>query len=229
MATEKKQSLWGVIVLTGILSAMFYWTYREMSNNYAQVEGSSRMVQSLLENQTQVVRSYASQISSFKQSLQQTEDLLAQAQAENADLKGKLAMLENVAALELKISQLEQANEAIKQEMQLAAATSKQREDELHAKLEEVLAEQNFKNPAEGRAVMAKYRNKIREIKAKIRDFQIKDRNEEIALKKAQDAARTQMGNNGFLVRNGQNAPVMVAWPPAAPKKNVQIDVTFVK
>ncbi len=231
MSTEKKgQNLWGLIVIAAILSGLSYWTYREVASDYMTVEHSHQMVQSLLENQTHFVRSYAAQIADFKKNLARTEEKLAEVESENVDLKGKVAMLDSVSALEEKIAQLEAANIQMKQDMQAASAASKMREDEMHAKLQELLAEQDFKSVAEGRAVLAKYKKKIREIKSRIRGFQIEDRNKEIAEQVKEDEARLSFGNNGFLLRNGQEAPSNTAWPPSKiNNKNVQIDVTIVK
>lgn len=210
MSTAKKESMLGLIVLIAILCGLSYWTFKELSGNYATVENSNRMVESVLENQTSVVRSYAAQISDFKKNMQQAEEVLAKVQLENAELKSKLAMLDNVAELERKVIQLEQANDQIKQEMAAAATASQQREAELHAKLQELLAEQNFQSVSEGRAVLAKYKQRLHQIKSRIRNFQVKELKEH-------DDAMLQAGNNGFLVRNG------------APNKKVNIDVTFVK
>lgn len=222
MSTEKKkQSLWGLIVIAAILSGLSYWTYREVANDYMTVESSNRMVQSLLENQTKFVRSYAAQINDVKNNLSQAEEKLAQVELENTELKGKMAMLDNVSTLEQKIAMLEEANAQMRQSMEEAQLASKAREEEMHAKLQKLLAEQDFKNVDEGRAVLAKYKKKISEIKARIKGFQIKESD-------ATDDARMMMGNNGFLVRHGQEVPVNVVWPPKA-NKNVQIDVTFVK
>ena len=101
----------------------------------------------------------------------------------------------------------------------------------LNTKLQEYISELDFKSIDEGRTILSKYKQKIREIKSRIKNFQIKDRNDEIAAKKAEDTIHLSLGNNGFLLRNGQEAATNVAWPPTntnAPK-NVQIDVKFVK
>ncbi len=231
MSTQKKgQNLWGVVILSAILCGLSYWGYVEFSTAYMNTENSNRMIQSLLQNQTQFVRAFSQQMNEYKKNLQETQDVLAKAQSENTELKGQLAKLDTVNALEARVAQLEQANNQMKQDMELASAASKTREDELHAKLEEVLAEQNFKTVDEGRAVLAKYRNKIREIKAKIRGFQIDTRNQEIAARKAQDNALLLAGNNGFMVRNGNTVTMNVASQVKSPdNKNVAIDVTFVK
>ncbi len=219
MSVEKKgQNLWGLIVIAAILSGLSYWTYKEVANDYMTVEHSNRMVQSLLENQTHFVRSYAAQIMDFKKNLAQTEEKLAQVQSENVELKSKMAMLDNVAVLEQKISQME-----------LAAAAAKEREDAMHAKLQELLSEQDFKSVVEGRALLAKYKKKIHEIKSRIRGFQIEDRNKEIALRQKEDESRLSLGNNGYILRNGQEPSANVVWPPVISNKNVSIDVTIVK
>ncbi len=96
--------------------------------------------------------------------------------------------------------------------------------------MQEYIAELEFKSIDEGRVILSKYKQKIREIKSRIKNFQVKDRNDEIAAKKAEDAAQLSLGNNGFLLRNGQEAVTNVAWPPVmTPSKKAQIDVTFVK
>lgn len=219
MSSEKKgQNLWGLIVIAAILSGLSYWTYKEVANDYMTVESSNRMVQSLLENQTHFVRSYAAQILDFKKNLAQTEEKLAQVQSENVELKSKMAMLDNVAVLEEKIAQME-----------LAAAAAKEREDAMHAKLQELLSEQDFKSVSEGRALLAKYKKKIHEIKSRIRGFQIEDRNKEIANRQKEDEYRLSLGNNGYMLRNGQEPSANVVWPPVVTNKNVSIDVTIVK
>ncbi len=219
MSVEKKgQNLWGLIVIAAILSGLSYWTYKEVASDYVTVENSNRMVQSLLENQTRFVRSYAAQIVDFKKNLAQTEEKLAQVQSENVELKSKMAMLDNVAVLEEKIAQME-----------LAAAAAKEREEAMHAKLQELLSEQDFKSVAEGRALLAKYKKKIHQIKSRIRGFQIDDRNKEIANFRNEDNARLSLGNNGYMLRNGQEPTSNVVWPPVMSNKNVSIDVTIVK
>jgi len=232
MAKEvKNQNIWGLIVIAAILSGLSYWTYREVANDYMSVERSNKMVAALLENQTQVVRNYAVQVNDFKKSLAQAKEKIAQAETENTELKGKLAALDNVSALEQRVAELEATNIQLKEDMQLAAAAAKSREDQLNTKLQEYISELDFKSIDEGRTILSKYKQKIREIKSRIKNFQIKDRNDEIAAKKAEDTIHLSLGNNGFLLRNGQEAATNVAWPPTntnAPK-NVQIDVKFVK
>ncbi len=230
MSGEKKgQNLWGLILIAAILCGLSYWTYKEVATDYMAVENSSRMMQSLLENQTHFVRSYATQIGDFKKNLALTEEKLAQVQSENVELKSKMAMLENVAILEQKIAQLEASNIQIKENMELAAVASKEREDAMQAKLQELLAELDFKSVAEGRTILAKYKKKINEIKSRIRGFQIDDRNKEIASFKQQDESYLSLGNNGYLMRNGTHAPTNAAWPPTISNRNVQIDVTIIK
>jgi Tfp pilus assembly protein PilE len=230
MSKEAKgQNLWGLIVIAAILSGLSFWTYNEVANDYLSVERSNKMVAALLENQTQVVRNYSHQVNDFKMNLAKAEEKIAQVETENTDLKGKLAALENVSALEQRIAELEASNAQLKQDMELAAAAAKSREDELNMKLQEFIAELDFKSVDEGRVILTKYKKKIREIKSRIKTFQIEDRNEEIAAFRSQDAARLSLGNNGYLIRNGEVTPVDVVWPPAVQRKNVNIDVTFVK
>ncbi len=219
MSEQKKgQNLWGLIVIAAILSGLSYWTYKEVANDYMAIENSHHMVQSLLENQTRFVRSYAAQIMDFKKNLAQTEEKLAQVQLENVELKSKISMLDNVAALEEKIAKME-----------LAAAQAKEREEAMHAKLQELLSEQDFKTVSEGRALLAKYKKRIHQIKSRIRGFQIEDRNKEIANFRMEDDARLSLGNNGYLVRDGQQSASNIVWPPVMTNKTVSIDVTIVK
>ncbi len=217
-SVKKGQNLWGLIVIAAILSGLSYWTYREVANDYMAVESSNRMVQSLLENQTHFVRSYAAQILEFKKNLEQTQEKLVQVQSENVELKNKMAMLDNVAVLEEKIAQME-----------LAAAAAKEREEAMHTKLQELLSEQDFKSVSEGRAILAKYKKKIREIKSRIREFQIEDHNKQIVNRQKEDEYRLSLGNNGYMLRNGQEPSANVVWPPVVTNKNVSIDVTIVK
>lgn len=227
MASEKKgQNLWGLIIIAAILCGLSFWTYKEISNDYSAIEQSNHMVQSLLENQTHFVRQYAAQIADFKKTLAQTEEKLAQVQSENSELKGKLA---SVGELEQKLSQLEASNEQLKRDMEAASVASKAREEEMHAKLQELLAEQNFSTVAEGRNILAKYRKKLNQIKSRIRNIQIEDRNKEIAQHQKEDENRLSLGNNGYLLRNGQQSQANTVWPPVINSKNVQIDVTIVK
>jgi predicted RNase H-like nuclease (RuvC/YqgF family) len=223
MVTEKKkQSLWGLIIIAAILSGLSYWTYTEIAKDYATVEHSNRMMQALLENQTQFVRKYAAQIIDFKKDLAQNQEQIQKLQSENTQLKSKLSTLDNVAALEEKIAQLELANAQMQQDMDLAASAYQSRESELQAKLQKLIDEQDFKSVDEGRAILAKYKKKIHQIKLRIRDFRMQDRVEE-------NQARLSLGNNGYLMRNGQQSFANVAWPPSAVNKDVKIDVNFVK
>lgn len=238
MAKQTKgQNLWGLIVVAAILSGLSYWTYKEVSNDYMSIERSNKMVAALLENQTNVVRNYAHQVNELKVDVAAAEERIAQAETENTELKGKLAALDNVSALEQRVAELEAANTQLKHDMELAAAASKEREDAMNTKLQEYISELEFKSIDEGRTILSKYRQKIREIKSRIKNFQVKDRNEEIAAKKAEEDAQSSLGNNGFLMRNGAESPTNVAWPPTgtmpprapANPKNVKVDVTFVK
>ncbi len=222
VAEKKKQSLWGLIIIAAILSGLSYWTYTEVAKDYASVEHSNRMMQSLLENQTQFVRKYAAQIIDFKKDLAQNQEQIQQLQSENTQLKSKLSTLDNVAALEQKIAQLELANAQMHQDMDLAASAYQSRESELQTKLQKLIDEQDFKSVDEGRAILAKYKKKIHQIKLRIRDFRMQDRVKE-------NQARISLGNNGYLTRNGQSSPANVDWPPTTANKNVKIDVNFVK
>lgn len=222
VAEKKKQSLWGLIVIAAILSGLSYWTYTEVAMDYVTVEHSNQMIQSLLENQTQFVRKYAAEIVDFKKKLVQSQEQIQQLQLENTQLTSKMSMLDNVAALEQKIAQLELANAQMRQDMDSSTSVYQARESELQAKLQKLMDEQDFKSVEQGRALLAKYKKRIHEIKVRIQDFRIEDRVKE-------NQARFSLGNNGYLTRNGQLSPTNVAWPPNTMNKNVKINVNFVK
>lgn len=136
-----------------------------------------------------------------KSMLNQTQDLLSQAQQENTKLKSDIQELEalraqenvqNIGELETKISSLKQKN---------AEAT-----DQLNAVKSQMRAfEADFNNMDEGKSLLVLFQNKIKLVKSRIRYLKQEAYFAKVAAQKEKDRISALNGNNGFIVKDGSS------------------------
>lgn len=202
------------IVLLIVLFGLFYWAYDQFMASYQGIQDSNQVYQKVIDEFVVMDRKHAKELNDFKKRLQSTETLLAKFKEENEKLQEKVALLNKVNELESDIARLKERNNLIINQMSQMEWKSPYREKKL-------------KNVAEAKALLAEYTEKLRLVRSRMRVLKIEDHRQEIATKAEKDKMALLMGNNGYLIRNGQVMPREIPAVTQAPKRKV--DVTFVK
>lgn len=198
-----------MVVLTGFVCFSFY----QLNMNYRNLEKSHEIILALLEHETAIANKYSEELGQYKDKLEQTEVMLTQARRESDQLREKTKLLDKMPDLERTIAELQAKNA---QMAELAKA-----ETDPTTKI------RDLRTVEEGRSMLAKYRYYLSEIKERLHDLRWVKRQERIAIQKEQDRMATMLGNNGYLVRDGEPTPVEI--PMVPPGKNINIEVQIVR
>lgn len=143
----------------------------------------------------------STELAEAKGMLTQTNDLLVQAQQENDKLKSDIEALEalrsaeqvnSIGELEVKISSLKKKNVEVS--------------DQLNSVKNEMRAfEADFNNMDEGKSLLVLFQNKIKLVKSRMRYLKQETYFAKVAAQKEKDRIESLMGNNGFLVKDGNH------------------------
>lgn len=155
--------------------------YHQTSRRLDQTTGELGMMTRLYQESQGMLRSAAQELESVKAALAQTEVMLALAQQENLNLHQER---ETVGSLR-------------RRDVQLTGQT-----DDLRDQLDRW--ESNFYSIQDGKALTAFYHDRIRQVKAKIREIKRQARAVKIAALQERDRIRSVLGNNGYFIRDGQ-------------------------
>ena len=218
MAEDKKKiNFFGILFLGLLLSALSYWTYQQVTLTYQKLEKSNALIETALENQSIIVQGTEQELALLKQSLTKTEELVNKYQEENDKLREKIKLLDQLGELEDTISRLKERNARIINHMSSTKSV----------KREPVFNSTNIQTVDKGKSLIDQFRSKIQEVKVRIRDIKRATHQKKIEEQEEQDKIHAMLGNNGYLIRNGDSSPVYSAFPP--PNKVVNIDVQFVE
>lgn len=213
MDTEKKPGrkvpffrIFSLVVLLGLV----IWSFELYRMNYESMESSNRILMGILDDQTAVTQSYIKELTSIRKNLTQTEQLLARVQEENKRLNQQVELAGEFSQLQKSIADLKAENAQILADISLM---KKENGD--------------FNSVGEGRDIIAKFRQKIHNVKVRIGEIKHNTALERVLAQKEKDKLESLLGNNGFLVKNGEALPVN---PRTADRsKDIKVDVTFVK
>ncbi len=216
MEQNKRQganTFWGFILLLFVLG-LSLWMFQQYNVKYENLQATQRILLTSLDRQTDMMSEYQRELDLVKANLAETESLLSNVQKENEKLYQKIALLDEVSELENTISRLKVKNSHLVNMM-----SSRREEFPRFTK--------DIKTIKEARAFLSKARMKVTEFKMRIGELKGEQRDQKIAAQKEEDELWLKLGNNGYIIRDGELTPVEVTLPPS--KKQIKIDVTFVK
>ncbi len=202
------------IVLLAVLMGTWFWLYWQLSLNYQIVTQSNVISESLLEDQALLARAKAKELSLVRENLRETEYLLGKLRQENEKLRQKIVLLDQVADLKETIDRLKEKNAMLINHI----ASVKEREPDF---------DKTVKTTEDGRSLLQKYRGYIYEVKQRIRDIRRKEHEQKVAIQKEQDRIESMIGNNGYMVRNGEN--ISIENRNSLANSSIKVDVQFVK
>lgn len=206
---------WGGAVILLLTFGLAMWGYVEFSTKYEQVRISNAKIQSLLEAQTEQATNYARELELYKENLHKTEELLSKVQDENNKLREKLVLLDKLEELQQTVARLQEKNALMINHM----SSARKQEPDFN---------KSIQNVAEGRKILSKYGHYISDIKNRIAVIRREEHRQTIARQKEEDRLKLLAGNNGYMIRDGETMPREIVLP-LKEKKDVTIDVTFVK
>lgn len=174
------------VILIIILAALCSYSVKETIAVYQELISSNQMLTDSSIHQAALNRHYQKELVVVRETLKETEMLLSQVQADNAQLQNQLALLTQ------EDSALKDRHEKITQE---------------YNQVKERLAfyEREIKSIDEGKTMLKNYRSKIREVKYAMRGVKRQALAAKIAADKELDRIKSLRGNNGFLVKEGKS------------------------
>jgi len=205
------------MALIFILVGLFIWSYFLFSQNYERVELSQRMVDALLENKTELARSYAQELGLVQENLDQTQAFLNDIKMENMKLKEKIKLLDDLNAMEREIAQLKEENARINEMMKAV-----QEEDQVGQ------GGFQFETIEKGRSLLQKFKDKIRGVRERIGCLRRKEYKKKEAVQQEIDYRESLLGNNGYLVKDGKSMPMTIPDVQKLPD-DIRVNVKFVK
>jgi len=202
------------IVLLAALMGTWFWLYWQLSLNYQIVTQSNSISESLLEDQALLARAKAKEVALVRENLRESEFLLSKLQVENEKLRKKIDLLGQVSDLRATIDRLKEKNVMLINHI----ASVKETDPNF---------DETVKTIEDGQSLLGKYKGYIREVKQRIRNFRKKEQEQKIAIQKEQDRIESMLGNNGYLVRNGEN--ISTENKKSLANSSIKVDVQFVK
>jgi hypothetical protein len=220
-------------ILTQTYSNLYHVTEDKLTSVTAELDVTKKLYE---ESQLQL-SSVNKELEMTKNILAQTEAMLTSAKTNNSQLKDEVQSTRDLNEKQLAqmkvtltktIATLEQNNNQLGQEVR-----------DLRDKLDFLAG--NVKNETEARHLLALYSNRIRTVKGKIGGFKRLAMKAKTQALKERDRIRTSLGNNGYLVRNGEivkvdadkynaaTAAILTeAQTPTIEEHKVKVDVNFV-
>ncbi|MCA9400333.1 MAG: PilZ domain-containing protein [Candidatus Omnitrophica bacterium] len=151
------------------------------------------------------------ELESTKAILAQTEELLTQARSGNQTLKN------NVNSLQGDLADLKELNEQemlkTKAELENAIVLLEQQNEQIQSEMKEVQKQLNYYNGEvdtidEANRLMDFYKKSMRSMSKKIKHFQVQAMEAKKDAMRERDRVQSVLGNNGFLMKNGQTVTV---------------------
>ena len=228
-----------------VMLGMLIFVVNQQNLVYQSMEEANQMMMSASDGQASLTRNYMAlyhqasdalakvtqELDATKTVLTQTQDLLAQAKKENADLQNQMALL-NAQGNTVLQNQIQTSQTQSELEKQVALLNEKnfQFAGELSQLKEQMRSfEGDVKSIDEGKSMIALFKNRLKLVKTKITYLKREAQFAQIAAQKERDRLLTLKGNKGFLLKDGQALKEeKTAQPPSGDKK-VNIDVSFVE
>ena len=198
--------------------------YRQYVKKYSDTRAELTETQTRLSKMTLELELVSKELESTKSVLTDTQNMLAQAQEENKVLTGDPA----AAARLQKLRATNTSNEAVAKNLEDLQKKNESYSGEL-AQLRNDMNnyQSNVADLDEGRNIIKEFKMKINAVKQKMNGLRREARLAKITAQEERDRQMAVLGNNGFLVKDGQvklaNQP-----PQENGQKAVDIDVQFV-
>jgi chromosome segregation ATPase len=199
--------------------------YRHYVKRYNETRSQLAETQTRLSKMTLELELVSKELESTKSVLSDTQNMLAQAQDENGVLKGDPIAMARLQKIQ---SSATSNNQAVAKNLENLQKKNDSYNEEL-SKLRDDLnnSQTNAKDMAEGKAIIKEFKKKIGAVKEKMNALRREARLAKIKAQQEHDRQMAILGNNGYLLKDGQIQ--MANEAEAAPeKKAVDIDVQFV-
>jgi len=191
--------------------------YRYYVREYSTAKDQLDETQTRLSKMTMELELVSKELASTKNMLSETEALLAQAQEENKVLKGDPQAMANMQKLlgnqsvvaARNIDTLKKQNEEYDNEL-------------MRLKGDLTNFQANVGDVRQGRSLIVEMKQKIREVKERMRLLKKEAAEARVAAQKERDRQLILLGNNGYLIKDGELVTAEKG------KKTVDIDVKFV-
>ncbi len=203
--------------LISLLVGIFVWSYILFWQNINRVSLSEKMVSALLENKTELAKKYAQELGLAHLNMERTEVFLQDLKNENLKLKEQVKLLDQLNEMERELSQLRDENAKI-HDMMVAAKI-----EDGQGVIDGDLVFDSIEN---GNSLIQKFKAKIKAIRNRISVLRKKDRERQLALQQELDQKKMLLGNNGYVVKDGQLMP-MVMPDIEQPSGDVRVKVEF--
>jgi chromosome segregation ATPase len=195
--------------------------YRHYVKKYSDTKAKLAETQTRLSKMTLELELVSKELESTKSVLSDTQNLLAQAQEENDVLKNNpqaSAKLQKIRAA------AKTSNQVVEKNLQDLQKKNQAYGGEL-AKLQNDLNsyQTNVEDLEKGKEIIQEFKMKIRAVKDKMNDLKREARLAKIAAQDEHDRQMAILGNNGYLLKDGESKAVA-----KAQEKSVEIDVQFV-
>jgi chromosome segregation ATPase len=195
--------------------------YRHYVKKYSDTKAKLAETQTRLSKMTLELELVSKELESTKSVLSDTQNLLAQTQEENNVLKGDptaAAKLQKIRTAARASGQIVEKNlQDLQKKNQAYSGELAQLQNDLNN------YQTNVNDLEEGKAIIQQFKLKIRAVKEKMNDLKREARLAKIAAQDEHDRQMVILGNNGYLIKDGQSKAVA-----KAQEKSVEIDVQFV-
>ena len=221
LASQRKVKTVAAVMLLGVLFGLGFVTAKQYSLLSMDLRSFQDMMLATSSSQASLYRSSLQQIASIKETLAETQALLAQAQKENVALVSQLNELKqqhvasstNTAGVEGMIADLKTQNAEMVAQI-----------DELKSKLH--FYERDIESLQDGKELLSVYKSKMKTVKGQMSGIKRKAYEAKVAAQTELDRILLLRGNKGFFVRDG------IAYIPGSfenENKNVEVRVEFFK
>ncbi len=180
----------GTFLMT-VMMGLLIFSVNQFRENYVTLQASHEEISKAFEGQLSLSQYYAAELTVTKQQLAEAQQLLTQAREENTNLQNL------VGELNQKTIEFEQTIAKLKDENANLSTEMVSLKDRLR------LFEGDVKDMAEAKAVIALFKEKLRVVKGKIKQFKREAYEAKVSIQKERDRIETLMGNTGFLVKDG--------------------------
>lgn len=211
MSIQKPKYIFLRMALVFILVGVFIWSYALFKQNYEKVQLSHKMVEALLENETALAKQYAGQLGLMQENLDRTETFLKDIKAENMKLKEKIKLLDQLNDMQQELGRLRNENQEIQEQMLRVSAQDQ--------------SGFAFKTIEKGKSLIRDLRKKLRGVRERIHFIKKENAKKKIAAQEEVDRNESLLGNNGYLIKDGQLMPMDmpdVTTTVGGPKVNVK-------
>lgn len=220
-AVKKDKKFWVGRLLLAVLFIFSAWVYYQLNLNYRNLQSTNEAFEFLSVRQAALSKQYAAEVVVAKKKVAEAEQIVARLtqekdvlRQENAVLEQKVKLLDKMAELEANITDLRDKNTQLLVEI-----------DRLEK--EALLHPEKIKSLDEGKAMMSKFRQKVRVLDRRMSEIKNEMFTAKVEAQKKLDEKRSLAGNNGYLIRNGMVMPQEIILTTGDVNKKVNVE--FVK